>query len=285
MEKTVIPSGTVVVGIDGSPSSIRALDWAIEHATLERRPLTLAHGIDAAGSAWADPTGGSHRAIVDAMADDGRRLVEQARAHVAERSPGLVVHESAWLADPRVTLLKLAETASAVVVGSRCRGPVASLLLGSVSAALARHAPCTVVVVRPSNPGLVRNGIVVGADGSASSPATVEFAYRQASLRHLPLTILHCTGSPVHGATDDDLRLAAAEPLSGLAEKFSDVRATLEVVQGTAADQLVHISERMDLVVVGAHHGGRLSALLDGSVARVVVEHASCPVAVVPVTS
>ena len=46
MENSLIPSGTVVVGVDGSPSCERALDWAVDHAVRERRQLTLAHGFD-----------------------------------------------------------------------------------------------------------------------------------------------------------------------------------------------------------------------------------------------
>lgn len=265
MENTRIPPGTVVVGIDGSPSSDRALDWAIDLAVRERRQLTLAHGDGAAG--------------------EDCPLLAHARDRVAESAPDLTVNESAGAADPRTMLLELAEHASLLVVGSRGRGPVASLVLGSVSAAVVRHAPCPVVVVRPGHRGLVRNGVLVGADASPASRSTVEFAYRQASLRQLPLTILHCAWGALPGTSSDDLRLPAAEPLSGLAEKFPDVRARYEVAHGTPADALVACAERMDLVVVGAHHGGRLSALLDGSVASAVVEHATCPVAIVPVDS
>jgi nucleotide-binding universal stress UspA family protein len=46
MENSVIPSGTVVVGVDGSSSCERALEWAVDDAVLERRQLTLAHGFD-----------------------------------------------------------------------------------------------------------------------------------------------------------------------------------------------------------------------------------------------
>ncbi len=281
MENTLIPPGTVVVGIDGSPGSERALDWAVDLAVRERRQLTLAHGLDAAGVAWTDPFGGSHRAVIDAMAEDGRRLLAAARAQVAELAPDLAVHESSWLADPRVTLLELSEAAHVVVVGSRGRGPVKSLLLGSVGVAVVRHAGCPVVVVRRGHPGLVRHGVVVGSDGREDSRAVVEFAYQQAALRQLPLTILHCSWGNLPGTTDDDVRLPVVEPLGGLAEKFPEVRARVEVVDGLPDEELVAASARMDLVVVGAHHGGRLSALVNGSVAQSVVEHAECPVAVV----
>jgi nucleotide-binding universal stress UspA family protein len=266
MDNTRIPPGTIVVGVDGSPSADRALDWAIELAGHEHRPLTLAFGQD-----------------LDVPREDGVVALDAARARVEQRAPELTVHEALWTIDPVATLLQLAEDAALVVVGSRGRGPVRSRLLGSVSAAVSRHAPCPVVVVRPGHPGLVRHGVVVGADGGPDSLSTVEFGYRMASSSALPLTILACTWNTMPGATEDDLRLWATEPLSGLAEKFPDVRVTLEIVRGTATDRLVHASGRMDLVVVGAHHGGRLSAVVVGSVARAVVEHASCPVAVVPV--
>lgn len=281
MDSSSIPAGTIVVGIDGSPSAERALDWAIEQAVREGRQLTLANGVDPAGSAWVDPASADHRAVLDALSQDGVTLLDQTRARLAERAPGLAVHRAVWMADPRVTLMKLAEDAAMVVVGSRGRGPVRSLLLGSVSAAVSHHAPCPVVVVRPGHPGVVRNGVVVGADGRPDSLTTVEFAYLQASLHDLPLTILHCATDSDHEVTEDDLRLRAIEPLSGLSEKYPDVRARFASIQGSAADQLVQTSQRMDLVVVGAHHGGRLSAL--ASVSRYVVEHAACPVAVVPV--
>ena len=94
--------------------------------------------------------------------------------------------------DPREQLLELSKRAALVVVGSRGRGKVRSLLLGSVGVALVRHSACPVVIHRPWNPGMVRNGIVVGADGSEESRSVLEFAYQQAALRNLPLTVLHC---------------------------------------------------------------------------------------------
>ena len=66
------------------------------------------------------------------------------------------------------------------------------LLLGSVSAALVQHAHCPVVVVRPEHRELVRNGILVGFDASPESRPVLEFAYREAYLHQLPLTVLEC---------------------------------------------------------------------------------------------
>lgn len=275
METTVIPAGTVVVGVDGSPSADRALDWAIRYAARERRQLTLAHGLDPAGSVWLDPEGADHRAVLGALRNDALALLDQARDHVAEVAPEQTVHQALWMSDARLTLLDLAKAAATLVVGSRGRGPVGSLLLGSVGVAVSRHAPCPVVVVRPGNPGLVRNGVLVGVDGSDRSRPVIEFAYRQASLCDLPLTV-------VHSSWEDDAELVVAEAMAGLEEKFPDVRTTTRLINDSPADVLAEESTRMDLVVVGAHHRGTAGTILHGSVTDAVVEHASCPVAVVP---
>ena len=174
-----------------------------------------------------------------------------------------------------------------------------SLLLGSVGVALTRHASCPVVVVRPGNPGLVRHGVLVDVDGSERSRGALEFAFRHASLRGLPLTVLHTfVDSIVDGAAADvpvplmadvrvdDLeqeRLLLAESMSGMQEKYPDVRVRTELARGLPAGCLLEKATRMNLVVVGSHVGGPASEVLFGSVAVNVVEHASCPVAVVPV--
>ena len=282
MTKTLIPPGTIVVGLDGSPSAERALDWAITQAVRERRQLTLAHAIDHMRTLWADPTGAAIPAVSGVMHDDAREMLALARARVNERAPDLSVHEATWPSDPRPMLLQLAQDAHLVVVGSRGRGPLASALLGSVGVAVVRNAACPVVVVRPYDAGAVRNGVLVGADGRPSSTATVEYAYLQASLHDLPLTILHGPRGMASYADTEELRLNATEPLTGLAEKYPDVRARVVVAEGLVDQELISASERMNLVVLGAHRGGRLSAAMNGSVAQIVVEHAQCPVVVVP---
>jgi nucleotide-binding universal stress UspA family protein len=289
-----IPAGTIAVGLDGSLSAGRALGWAIDQAVLEHRPLTLVHAISPEGAVWLDPEGRDHRIGVETTRTEGQELIALAREEVERRAPGLEVHEMIRVTDPRDLLLELSGQAAMVVLGSRGRGPVRSLLLGSVGVAVTRHARCPVVVHRPGNPGLVRHGIVVGVDGTRGSRAPLEFAYRQASLRDLPLTVTHCYWNPaatIAGASQEMLRaeeleeqrLVLAEAMSGMGEKFPDVRVHAEVARGLADDILVATGERMNMVVVGAHHGGAASEVVFGSVAASVVEHATCAVAVVPV--
>lgn len=286
-----IGPGSIVVGVDGSASSTRAVAWAAEQATLERRPLTLLHTIGAAATGWAGEPGVDRGAVLDALIADGHQLLASARASVLAHAPEVDVHECLHLGDPRGALVEASSDAALLVVGSRGRGPVASLLLGSVGVTLTRHPACPVVVVRPGNPGLERHGVLVGIDGTEHSAGTLEFAYRQASARALPLTVMHCPAVDLTAAAatdaERDARLHEARCLLSrtvrdMAEKFPDVPVHTELCRGRPDECLVRDGSRMHLVVIGAHHGGAVSGVLFGTITAAVVEHASCPVAVVP---
>jgi nucleotide-binding universal stress UspA family protein len=282
--------GTIVVGVDGSDSSRQALAWAADQAMAEHRPLTLACAVGV--TVPVSPAGAAlPLEYREALRAEGRAALGDARADLARRTPDLEVHEVIETADPRTLLIQLSERAAMVVVGSRGRGPVASLLLGSVGVALSRHAACPVVVHRPMNRGLVRNGIVVGADATPSSLPVLELAYRQASIRDLPLLVLHCfwdllsAGHLENGEPPDyeEERAMFAESIAGMAEKYPEVRVRTELAHGVPADAILKAGERMDLVVVGAHQARGSERFMFGSVSVSVVEHATCPVAVVPV--
>jgi nucleotide-binding universal stress UspA family protein len=257
--------GSIVVGVDGSESSDRALRWAIQQAVLEHRPLTVVHASLAATE--PDP---------DAVVTAACTTVE----HVA---PGLEVQQVRSVADPRQALLQLSADAAMVVVGSRGRRQLRSLVLGSVSVAVVRHAHCPVVVVRPANAGAVRNGIVVGIDASPESRPVLEFAYREAALRDLPLLVLDCVSDP--GPGTEEQRLALAEVMAGMSENYPEVHVTARVANASPQKALVGLGVRMDLIVVGAHQHSRIAQTLFGSVSVSVVENAACTVAVVPTTS
>ncbi|GAA4715114.1 universal stress protein [Nocardioides conyzicola] len=271
-----VPAGAIVVGVDGSDHSDAAVAWAADQAALDGLPLVLAHAISTLGTtvtAWS--------------------AAESAAEHVARRHPSVVVHPTTVEGDPRQVLLDLSRNATAIVVGSRGRGPVRSLLLGSVSAATARHASCPVVVVRPHHPGIVRRGVLVGADGSPASAPVLEFAFRTASQRGLPLTVMHCVWDPVaavgtpfvvasDGSDVEDARLVLAESVAGLGERYPDVHVTQQVARGLPGPCLGQAADSMDLLVVGRRQAGVWSRAVDGDVSHDVVEHARTVVAVIP---
>lgn len=290
-----IPNGAVVVGIDGSETCASALTWAADEAALDHRPLVLAHAVGSLGTpgtVWLTET----TAMVVQMREDGEQILAAAAQQVAARHPSVDVHTHVETRDARQMLLDLSAQAWTVVVGSRGRGPVRSLLLGSVSAALARHASCPVVVVRPHDTATPHRGVLVGADGTAESLPTVELAYREASVRRLPLTVMHCVDDVLAQTTSahlvptddpelDGARLALAESVAGMAEKYPDVQAHLELCRGPAAQALSIAAETMDLLVVGRRHVRALSRLVTRDVSGYLVEHARTVVVVVPESS
>jgi nucleotide-binding universal stress UspA family protein len=245
-----VRAGAIVVGVDGSRGSESAQLWAVQRARLAGKPLALVHAR------------GVHSAA------EGQEVLAEARTRIRRWAPMLEVESVQHLGDAR-NVLSDVPGAELVVVGSRGRGPVRSRLLGSVSEFVARHSQVPVVVVRPHQPGLVRRGVLVGADTSAESLPVLEFAFREASLHRWPLKVLHAAAE---GTDLDDARLALAESVSGLAEKFPDVPTTYDVTRGRADERLVLASVLMHLVVVGRRH----------HTARAVLERAGAAVAVVP---
>src|SRR5262245_30588540 len=185
--------GHVVVGVDGSPASEHAVQWAAEEAHLRHRGLSLVHTqkrVSASELAWLGSAGLPPREVNDDLYWGAERILERARALATALHPELPTETVLGYGDARSHLLELATVAPMVVVGTRGHGPVAGLLLGSVSGALVRHAECPVAVVRPPAPSAC--GILIAADASEESLDLVENAYREASLHQARLTVVHC---------------------------------------------------------------------------------------------
>ena len=289
------PQGAVVVGVAESVFKGWALRWAAEQARLEGRALTLVNASGPVSGAW-------HEHGMDALPNSsaplrehGEQLLARARAVVEKAAPDVPVNEVFEIVDPSTLLIQLSSTAHLLVLGSRGRGPVRSHLLGSVGLTVVRHAACPVVVHRPGDhPGLVHRGIVVAADATQESTPVLAFAFREASLRGLPLKVVHyvydvrsaLVGAPIGGSLSEDTEehaVALAESLAGFREDYPDVRVTVETLPGLLPEQgLVHLSRDADLVVVGTHQRSAVGRLLAGSVSESVLEHACGPVAVVP---
>lgn len=292
-----MPSGCIVVGVDAAQPTDRALDWAGDQAKLEERHLLLVHGTGtplATGSAWSGIGGPDPLDVFTDLQAAGHGLLARATTRVVTRHPELVVHQVVRPVDPSQALLDVSRDAALIVVGSRGRGHVLSVVLGSVSEEVAGRSTCPVVVIRPQHGVEHRQGVLVGTDGTRESVPVLRFAYRQAALRHLPLTVMQSvwdvtastTGPhvvPLEDVDDVQSRLALSDAVAGIAAEFPDVSTTLTVGHGAPADCLLTQADSMDLVVVGHHERGLLGRLTHGSVAVAVLEHASVPVAVVPV--
>jgi nucleotide-binding universal stress UspA family protein len=137
-------SGPVVVGVDGSESSLRALGFAVERAAQRDVPLRLLRvWAPPPGERWVDPgsapeeTEAAERAAAEESLAPWRRTFPDVPAEI-QVAPG----------NPAALLVEASRVAQLVVVGSRGRGGLRGMLLGSVSQQLIHHASCPVAVVR-----------------------------------------------------------------------------------------------------------------------------------------
>ncbi|RSS57381.1 universal stress protein [Streptomyces sp. WAC01280] len=129
-------AGPVVLGIDGSADSDKAVDVAFAEAAQRRAPLVAVH-------AWQPD-----KAPVGAAPESAEQLLAQATAGRADTYPDVTVRRDLVDATAREALLEASEAAQLLVVGARGRSGLAGLLLGSVSQAVMTHAHCPVVTVR-----------------------------------------------------------------------------------------------------------------------------------------
>jgi nucleotide-binding universal stress UspA family protein len=289
----------VIVAVDGSEDSERALRWAGEAARLRSAPLHAVH-------VWPYVT--SARADADAVAGTGDPVLAALRAGpVAAELPQTQFRSLSGLTD---TLLPaLGAEAQLLVLGSRGRGGFASLLLGSNGLACAAHSDCPVVVVpRPDRGGAGRapggearhpgvRQVTLGVDASFDEPGAIGFAFAEASRRGARLKVVSGYSWPmlvppafeyvaVYEGTqeeyEDALGLELVDALASHRARHPEVDVELRLRAEDAAGQLVEESEDSALVVVARHRrrlpvGRRL-----GSVAHAVLLHALCPIAVVP---
>jgi nucleotide-binding universal stress UspA family protein len=133
----------IVVGVDGSPPSERALDWAV--AEVQRTGAAL-HLV----SAWTFPMalGYAFTTTVHEVQQSAQDVIDRAVAHVGEVAGDVTVTGETSEQAPAPALIAAAKGADLLVVGSRGLGGFQGLLIGSVSQYCTRHATCSVVVVR-----------------------------------------------------------------------------------------------------------------------------------------
>jgi nucleotide-binding universal stress UspA family protein len=258
-------TGRVVVGVDGSPAALAALTWAAGEARLRGAELVV----------WtvADRTGAD---VVTAPVS---------RSAVDECTGGYPLTVRHGWGDAAAELVAAGADADLLVVGSRGRGPLTGLVLGSVSRACLAHAPCPVVVVRPqTGPTASYRRVIVGVDGSGHSRQALRIAADEARLRGAALHVMHAVhwdriGTELTTPTRAQLvewgrGLVAAELAA------TGVAGRPVVVHGHASEVLVRHSGHADLLVVGSRGRNPVAGLLLGSTSEHCARHAHCRVMV-----
>ncbi|HET6212436.1 MAG TPA: universal stress protein [Micromonosporaceae bacterium] len=281
------PMGPVVVGVDGSPASLAAVELAAEEAVGRVAPLVVVHarGEHARFGAAEQP----------GQLDAARRVLAVAAGRARAEHPGLSVTEKLVPGDPAEALLARSRDACLLVVGYRGRHALGGAPLGSVAIRVIGGADVPIIVHRPldtSIPVHQPRPVLVGVT-AAGSDAVVEFGFAEAALRGAPLLAMLVwpppggtgpIGDAAAGRQEADQVLR--EALAGWADKYPDVDVCRLVRRGLDVPvALTATSHSAQLVVVGSAHRADLARRTASSVSQVLVHRAGCPVAVIPVHS
>lgn len=271
----------ILVGVDGGPDSQVALRWAVRAAEARGCAVRVVYAYLDQTVQW--PAIGAEGYLPPAPVDRYQAELDAAVDVVRDRLG--YENGSGWLARDTGANAILTEAPSAelVVVGSPAHGKIGSALLGSTATAVTAKAPCPVVVVR----GITSAGpVLVGTDGSTHSEAAVLFGFEEAARSGSALEVVYCWqpqnrhDAPIDSA-EELLRNWLAESMAPYREKFPQVRVRADVEAGRPAVVLAERSAGSSLLVVGSRGRGGVVGLLLGSVSQSLLQHATCPVAVV----
>jgi nucleotide-binding universal stress UspA family protein len=289
----------IVLALDGSAGAETArqlaggLPWPAPstiHALRVIEPIYDVFGLPPASV-------GSYDAVVPAFTEVTAELEGDVAGTARD---GLAVTTHVVVGRPATAIIELArdQLADAIVMGSRGRGPMASMLLGSVSAEVVSHAPCPVIVAR--RPTMER--VMIAVDGSATTDRVIDGVIGLGCFAGRRLEVVAVAPSPVPGpgamlggygapvAWFEEAVASAREAMAAVAEASATrlaeagFQVTWSVPMGDAAATIVDhaATSRADVIVVGTHGHTGLDRLLLGSVARNVLVHAHTTVVVIP---
>lgn len=295
MSETSPPNvGCIVVGADGSPSSLEAMRWARYLSRLTGIPVRAVLVVQILPTVPDTYFYGGElpQGVAEGFGDRLDEIIEQ--AYGDDLPDGL--QRRVVNGVPAQGLMSAGEDADLIVVGSRGLGGFRELMLGSVSAALAAHASCPVLVVRgspgPGGPSALSR-IVVGVDGSPAADAALRWGLRLAEAADGQVEAIatwqHATDWLPVVMTGElppswNPETVAGELLDhAITRVFGTppARVKAHTEEGAPTPTLLRHAESADLLVLGSRGRGGFAGLLLGSVSGGCVRHSPCPVLVV----
>ena len=286
-------SKPIVVGIDGSASSLAAQDLALWEAVMRHRPLRIVHALAWPWPAFHMPDSPPPKDLeAISLLAQANIMVAAAveRAHRAQ--PTVTVDGEVMIGFPAPVLSTESQTATLVVIGHRGAGRLDGLLIGSVAAQLTAHASCPVLVNRGrTNPA---GNVLLSLDAAAASNPAIGIAFEEAALRRVDLDAVHTRHASItrqlghmlpaghHRRIADAQERRLVKALVDWQDKFPHVTVRRHPVRSDARQVLIDATAQTQLVVVAIHRRGDMSRTLIRSTNQAVLIHAACPVLVLP---
>ncbi|KUO17706.1 universal stress protein [Streptomyces dysideae] len=295
---------TVVAGLDGSPESRAAAEWAAREAKLRGLPMKIVH-------VWEpvpEPMAQAPLLGAETQQHWSERIPREAAEGIRLRHPGVEVTVEQRTGGSADALTKAAEDAELLVLGSRGLSGFGGFLVGSVGQSVVAHTERPVVLVRAgeqaadehqTDPAGIPSAatpyrpVVVGLDAASPDDTVIEFAFEAAARRGTGLRVIHGWNLPpyyVYGLSADlelhdeisrQQAVALTEALRPWRQKYPNVEVTEESRSGSPAYQLVDAARESSLVVVGRRIRRSPFGAHIGPVTHAVLHHATAPVAVV----
>ncbi|MDQ0779927.1 nucleotide-binding universal stress UspA family protein [Streptomyces aurantiacus] len=284
----------ITVGLDGSPESLAAADWAAREA--QRRGLPL-HLVNA--SVW-QPHDVPAAEDLKTQQHWALRVLRECEEDLLARYPQLTI-DTEQVSEPATdVLLGQAEKAEMLVLGSSGHGAIAGFLLGSVGQHVLAKAKHPVVMVRANTRSAAEGDtgeVMVGLQelGTRAGPL-LEFAFRAAAARGATLRAVHAWEPPPLYGRGPEAGREAVEP-GGLAEQqekalsdtlqpwretYPQVTVVETIDRGAASGVVLQAAAHTGLVVVGRRVHRPAPGMRIGPVAHAVLHHAAAPVVIVP---
>ncbi|MGW1794921.1 universal stress protein [Streptomyces sp. NPDC001984] len=299
-------SRTITVGIDGSPESRAAAEWAAREARLRDLPVKLVQ-------VWEpvpEPIAQAPLLGAETHQHWTERVPRETADGLRLRHPGVEVTTEQITGTPGEVLAAQARDAEMLVLGSRGIGGIGGFMVGSVSLSVVAHAERPVVLVRageqaadehePDPMGIASAAtafrpVLLALDVEGPDAALVEFAFDAAARRSAPLRVLHAWSPPPYYAyaygmaLDPEINRSLAQTdaaaltdvLRPWRQKFPDVEVVAESRFGSPAVELVEVSREASLVVVGRRIRRSPLGSHIGHVTHALLHHSTTPVAVV----
>lgn len=288
------PRNQILIGVDGSAESDAGVRWGVREAAHRGAAVKIVHVCD------SSLMYGRMTSAIGAVVDEdefGRPMVDKALAEAATVDPQVPAHGAVLHGSPTGVLLDLTSEMDLVVIGTRGRGAISELLLGTVSHRLLAHADCPVVVVGSTavdgrSESVAR--VVVAVGDPPHSETTMRFACREAQLHNVPLLAIRVyrlpdfpvTGGPsipVHpskGARREADLLADA--VARCRADFQGLDAAGALRPGIPAEIFAELCAPSDLLVLGHHRHHRFVPPTLGPLDASILQTAPCPVVIVP---